>query len=184
MKGPPLEISPDEFEFHVKAWIKEAAQSPIDFEVSRKEILSGDSGEYEIDVVARFSMFGGAKYTTLIECKKHKNPIKRDIVMVLESKLRDIKAQKAMLFSTVEFQSGAIQFAEKHNIALVQVASESTHYLTKSYPALDQLSLHNFGVVGWLYRATDQGHSMSVVSSRETDALKKWLANTAGGSGN
>lgn len=174
MKGPPIELTPDEFELHVKAWIESASESPVEFEVTRKELLAGDGGEYEIDVLARFSMFG-VQYTTLIECKKHKNPIKRDLVMVLESKLRDTKSQKAMLVSTAEFQRGAIQFAEKHNIALVQLASESTHFLTRSKPALEIVNSGNWGIVGWLYSDAPEGVSMSVVTASETDAITSWI---------
>jgi restriction system protein len=174
MKGRPVELTPDEFELHVKAWIEAASESPVEFEVTRKELLAGDGGEYEIDVIARFSMFG-AHYTTLIECKKHKNPIKRDLVMVLESKLRDTKSQKAMLVSTAEFQSGAIQFAGKHNIALVQLASESTHFLTRSQPALEIINSGDWGIVGWLHSETPEGVSMSVVTTSETEAFKSWL---------
>ena len=174
MIGPPNELTPDEFESHVKAWIEAASESPVEFEVTRRELLAGDGGEYEIDVLARFSMFG-LHYTTLIECKKHKNPIKRDLVMVLESKLRDTKSQKAMLVSTAKFQSGAIKFAEKHNIALVQLASESTHFLTRSHAALEIINSGNWGIVGWLYTGTPEGFSRSIVTASETEAIRRWF---------
>ena len=57
----------------------------------------------------------------LAECKQHKKRVGRDKVEVLESRLRSLGAQKGLLLSTAGFQSGAIQFAEKHGIALIQV---------------------------------------------------------------
>ncbi|VAW16539.1 hypothetical protein MNBD_BACTEROID05-786 [hydrothermal vent metagenome] len=176
MKSTDINISPDEFEQQVKSWIEAAAETPVTFEVVHKEMVPGDGGEYEIDVVVRFSHFGGAEFTVLVECKRHKNAIKRELVMVLESKLRDTKAQKGMLFSTSNFQSGAIKFADKHNIALIQVASESTHYLTRSQPGIASLDHGNWGYVGWLHKAADVNYKRTVVSTSETDALRNWLA--------
>jgi restriction system protein len=175
MKELPVDFSPDEFESQVRDWIVDAYDGPVDFEVTRKEMLEGDGGEYEIDVVAHFTIFGGAAFTVLIECKKHKNPVKRDLVMVLESKLRDIKAQKAMLFSTSGFQSGAIKFAEKHKIALIQVADESTAYLAKA----EGLSMPSKTgrYVGWfLYETENESVGMRLVSKGEAQAIGSWLS--------
>jgi hypothetical protein len=41
--------------------------------------------------------------------------------MVLEQKLQSTGSQKGMIFSTSPFQSGAIEFATAHGIALVHV---------------------------------------------------------------
>ena len=40
--------------------------------------------EYEIDVVARFTILEGAEIVVLIECKHYKNSIKRELVQTLE----------------------------------------------------------------------------------------------------
>jgi restriction system protein len=45
--------------------------------------------EYEIDAVARFTIFGEAEIVVLVECKHHKHPIKREALMVLMPKERD-----------------------------------------------------------------------------------------------
>jgi len=175
MQETVTDISPDEFESHVRDWIASAHDGPIDFTVTKKQMVAGDGGEYEIDVLARFSIFGGAEVTVLIECKKYKNPVKRDLVMVLESKLRDTKAQKAMLFSTSGFQSGAIQFAQKHNIALLKVSDESTSYLTKAQSFVVPQQTGSY--VGWLIHETEnESIGMRLVSKEEPHALNAWLA--------
>jgi restriction system protein len=47
----------------------------------------------------------------LIECKRHKEKVKRDLVMVLHQRLQSVGGQKAMLFSTAGFQTGAVEYA-------------------------------------------------------------------------
>jgi restriction system protein len=170
-------ISPEDFERHVKSWVEKSAPGDlVDFDVTRREKIPGDGGEYEIDVLVRFSILDGAEFIVLIECKKHKNPIKRDLVQILESKMRDIKAHKAILFSTSEFQSGAITFADKHNIALVQVASEATHYFTRSQVAARLVDDQVWGYVGWMVKTFGDTHSLSVITDSETETFRKWLS--------
>ncbi len=57
--------------------------------------------------------------------------MERDEVMVLESKLRDVNAQKAMLFSTSGFQTGAIEFATSKHIATVAIVEGKWLYQTR-----------------------------------------------------
>jgi len=68
--------------------------------------LKGASGEYAFDALAEFEILGGARILVLVECKRHSSPVKREDVLVLEAKLRDTGAHKAMVFSTAGFQSG------------------------------------------------------------------------------
>lgn len=55
------------------------------------------------------------------ECKQYKNRVNREKVVVLADKVRALGAQKGILLSTAGFQSGAIQYAKKHGIALIQI---------------------------------------------------------------
>lgn len=70
----------------------------------------------------------GTELTTLIECKKYKNPVPREKVELLFNRIRAVGAHKGMLFSTSRFQSGTVQFAKKHGIALVQVIEGKLQY--------------------------------------------------------
>jgi restriction system protein len=85
-----------------------------------------------MDVVVRFTAFDGAEYLTLVECKHHKNSIKRELVQALHSKLQSVGGQKAMMFSTAKFQRGAIEFAQVHNISLVHFRDNEMTYCVKS----------------------------------------------------
>jgi restriction system protein len=119
--NPLLKMTPERFEKYVRGIVKREKMTLQDFEVTHLESVNGMDGEYTMDVVATFVLFGGAIFRTLIECKRYSNPIEREIVMILEQKLQSTGSQKGMIFSTSSFQSGAIEFAKAHGIALVFV---------------------------------------------------------------
>ena len=128
----PAELTPEQFEREVEKQITEMGVSLSEFDVRRLEKISAADGIYEIDVTARFEALG-ANFLVLIECKHHKNPIKRDVVQVLNDRLRAIGAQKGMIFSTTQYQRGALEYAKAHGIALARVVDGSVLYETKSY---------------------------------------------------
>jgi restriction system protein len=101
------------------------------FRVDHRLTLAGPDGEFEIDAVARFQALG-AEFIILVECKHHKNPVKREVVQVLRDKVRSVAAHKAMVFSTAGFQSGAIEYASAQRIALVHVTQGALIYETKA----------------------------------------------------
>lgn len=57
--------------------------------------------------------------------------MERDKVLILESKLRDVRAHKGMLFSTAGFQKGALKYADARGIATVTVSNGRFIYETK-----------------------------------------------------
>jgi restriction system protein len=128
----PTTLTPEQFEREVEKQITSMGISLSEFEVRRLEKISAADGIYEIDVTARFEALG-VSFLVLIECKHHKNPIKRDVVQVLKDRLRAVGAQKGMIFSTVQYQRGALAYAKAHGIALARVIDGSVLYETKSY---------------------------------------------------
>jgi restriction system protein len=127
---PPLDqLSPTEFETLVKSWFENVAGTLESLEVAHLETLPGTDGEYAIDVTVRFRAFQGAQFLVLVECKKHKNPIKREVIQVLHDRLRSVGGHKAFVVATTSFQSGAVEYATKHGIALVQVVSGGVMYI-------------------------------------------------------
>jgi restriction system protein len=174
MKALP-ELSPKAFEDYVRDWLIASGVRLDEFTTTRLEKIDGAGGVYEIDVLVRLSFFGGANLTILVECKHHKNPIKRDVIMVLESKIRDTKAHKGMIFSTCDFQSGALTFAKAHGIATLRVTDAGMEYMTRSFAPRAIAPVPN-KCIAWMCEPTDQGYSMTIVSRNEGDALRKWLA--------
>jgi len=170
------EITSVQFELHIKRFLESTAGKLKDFQTVHRESMDGQDGTYEIDITARFKIFG-ADFLVLVECKNHKNHIKREHVQTLHAKLVSLSAQKGMLFATTPFQDGAVEYANQHGIALVQLASGETLYFTKSgnsTPLPDSPPSY----VGWLIakhdRASD-GVSHSLVASGHPDALNKFL---------
>ena len=169
----PATLTPAAFEEHVRRWLEGAGASLDDFSVQRLETLEGSGGEYEMDVVARMTVFGGAEIIILIECKHHRNPIKREVLNALESKLRDIKAHKAMVFSTVRFQSGALDFARAHRIATLLVSDEGATYETRSRDSRPTPTPNR--AVAWVCEQTPQGESYSRIDLDRSQKLRSWL---------
>jgi restriction system protein len=125
----PEDITPTEFELMVKSWFESVADSLDEFTVQHLETIQGSDGEFAFDVTIRFTAFHGAKFLVVAECKKHKSPIKRDVVQVLNEKKRSVGAHKGFVISTSPFQSGAQSYALRHGIALCQVHSGNIAYI-------------------------------------------------------
>ena len=125
-------ISPTEFEQLVKEYLEGAGKDLKDFKAVHNVHLLKSDGEYQIDVFAEFEVLG-ASFKVLVECKRHKNDIKREVVQLLYDKLRATGTHKGMIFSTSGFQSGGYNFAEEHGIALIRLIEGRFTYKTKSY---------------------------------------------------
>jgi restriction system protein len=169
-------ITSVQFELQVKRFLESTAGKLKDFQTVHRESMDGQDGTYEIDITARFKIFG-ADFLVLVECKNHKNHIKREHVQTLHAKQRSLSAQKAMLFATNPFQDGAVEYANQHGIALVQLASGETLYFTKSG---NRTALPDCppSYVGWLIAQHDgasDGVSYSLIEPRHPDALNKFL---------
>ena len=61
----------------------------------------------------------------------------REKVVILNDKLKSLGAQKGILLSTSGFQSGAIQYAKVHGIALIRVEDYHFEYLSHSNGQLE-----------------------------------------------
>ncbi len=135
-------LSPTDFEKYCLEILKAYAENEnlTDFSIEHNYIAKGYDGDYQIDVYAEFTALE-CRFKVLCECKRYSHPIKRDIVATLHSKLNSIGAQKGILMSTSDFQSGAIQFAKEHGIALIQLNSKE-HYF-HSYSNGNEDSIHN-----------------------------------------
>jgi restriction system protein len=127
----PSDFTPEDFELIVKDLIEQSGAGLSRFSVDHLETMEGVDGNYSIDITARFQALGGT-FLVLIECKRYKNPIERELVQILNDKLRSIGAQKGMLFSTSTFQRGAVEYASTHGIALVQVVNGESTYNTRA----------------------------------------------------
>jgi restriction system protein len=168
----PVTLTPGEFELLVQGILDAAAGSLVDYRSEHLASLKGGDGEYIIDVVATFSAFG-ARFVVVVECKHQARSVERQDVQVLHSKPQSLGAQKAMLFSTAGFQSGAVAFAEAHGIALVEVATGISNWHTRAAgPSTPPPSWVNIPKhIGWLC----EGNKRSLVSSDHAEYTLAFL---------
>lgn len=125
------EISPTQFEQLVHEYLASLGTVLMQFKSTHDIKIDRPDGKYQIDVYAEFEALGGA-IKVLIECKRYKRKIKREIVQLLFDKIRSIGAHKGMIFSTSGFQKGAVKYASDHGIALIRIIEGRYTYITKS----------------------------------------------------
>ncbi len=127
MRDHFFEMTPAEFEERSLEILKQQFNGLEKLEFKHNEIIKTDDGSYQIDGVVRFEAMG-VQFTTLVECKHYKNPISREKIQVLYDKIRAVGAHKGIFISTSNFQSGALEYARKHGIALIQITEASTRF--------------------------------------------------------
>lgn len=126
-----VEMTPTEFEKYSLHILSEQVRSIANCTIQHNKIIEVDDGNYQIDGYIEFEMMG-VNYKTLLECKHYKSSISRAKVEVLYDRLRACGANKGVIISSSNFQSGAIQYASKHNIALIQLTDSGSRYETRS----------------------------------------------------
>jgi restriction system protein len=167
---PDPVVTPTQFELEVKSWIDTLGADLLDYRSNHLEVVPAADGNYEIDVVARFSALG-MDFKVLIECKHHKNPIKREVIQALHAKLASTGAQKAAVFSTSGFQSGAIEYANVHGIAVARVADGRSTFFARSFGATPPPPPAHPQLVAWLI----QDNRKSVISTYHSEAFQELL---------
>lgn len=126
-----MDMSPTDFEKYCVQLLREQSAGLENCIFQHNKIISADDGNYQIDGFIEFSVMG-ITYKTLVECKHYKNSISREKVQVLYDKVRAIGAQKGILMSISNFQSGAIDYATKHGIALIQIIESGEQYCARA----------------------------------------------------
>ena len=148
MKRELPKITPKEYELEVKRYLEQFAGNVQSFQATHRETHSSKDGDFEIDITVRFRALE-IDWLTVIECKCYTSPVERKVVMELHAKKNALNADKAMLFATSSFQSGAIEYAQHQGIILchfqkvlvqrfVENMPEKIEYLTYMFDGLDQ----------------------------------------------
>ena len=117
---PAAEISPAEFEGMVGQILNLAWQGTSQYTVTVHDKITAADGAYDLDATVR-SQQGGMEFVTVVEAKRHRHPIRRDLVQVLLQKVRSIGAHKGLMIATTTYQKGAIEYARAHGVALATV---------------------------------------------------------------
>lgn len=168
----PLSISPRDYELLVKGILDAAGRELVEYRSEHLALMNGVDGEYVIDVVAKFSALG-AHFLVLVECKHQVRRIERHDVQVLHTKILSLAAHKGMMFSVSGFQSGAVEYAAAHGIALVEVATGVSNWHTRSAelptPPPPWVSIPKY--IGWLR----QGNTRSLLSEGHGEYTRRFL---------
>ncbi|WP_295795099.1 restriction endonuclease [Mucilaginibacter sp.] len=125
------QMTPTEFEETVYKYIAELGQNLPGFKVAHNTRVTGTDGIYQADILASYTELN-VNMIVLIECKHYTNPVTREKIQILNDKLRSTGAQKGILFSTSGFQSGAIEYAIRHKIALVRLLTSRFEKVTNT----------------------------------------------------
>ena len=126
-------ITPTEFEKYCKNILLGYAEEEKlpNFTITHDTKHRTHDGTYQIDLYATFTAMS-VEFKVLCECKQYKNRVNREKVVVLADKVKSLGAHKGMLLSTSDFQSGAVQYAKEHGIALIIVDDYHFEYLSHS----------------------------------------------------
>lgn len=172
-------ITPEEFEKQVIRWLNATGAGLKNLTISHLKVLAGEGGDFEIDGVAEFEIFGGASVVVLIECKRYSHPIERDHVMLLHAKVQDTNSNKGILFSTAPFRRGALRYAKSHNIATVQISNGTAGFRSRSLgePIDYSSSIYpQYDFTGWFTTLEDNGlEGWRLLADDHPEALIDWL---------
>ena len=126
-----LDMEPSDFEKYSLQILKEQTEGLKNVKIIHNKIIEAYDGNYQLDGYIEFEAMG-VLYKTIVECKHYKYPISREIVQKVYDNLRAVGAQKGIVISTSNFQSGAINYARIHGIALIQLTEAGNNYYTRS----------------------------------------------------
>jgi HJR/Mrr/RecB family endonuclease len=172
-------LTPAQFEQQVRAWLEAGSGGLEEFTSKHQDCVPGPDGEYSFDVTARFTAFGGARFVVVVECKRHNHPIKRDVVQILRQKQLSTGAHKALVVATAKFQSGAIEFAAKHGVGLIEVVNGQVRYIQASATPTGQIPENAEDFVGLFYGPNPDGRLVlpELVSSDLMVGFASYLCN-------
>ena len=181
---PPPDITPGEFEqFVAEQLIGSAFPLVDDLKVTLHERITRPDGTYDFDATIRFNV-AGMSFLVLVEAKRRKNPIKRELVQVLHQKIQSVGAHKGIMVSTAPYQSGALIFAIEYGIALVTMTEGRFLYEARDTIGTPEMSreeaAERFGVPTFVchcYMAGDAPGSIRPwLLSPETPEYSRYVA--------
>ncbi|MGM0302934.1 hypothetical protein IGI66_002584 [Enterococcus sp. AZ048] len=174
-----LTLTPEQFERYSLDVLAEQTKNLENLIIEHDKIVEAFDGNYQIDGYIEFSLMG-VSYKTLVECKHYKSAISREKVQILHSKINSIGAHKGILISTSNFQSGAIDYAKKHGIALVQLTDAMSDYQARSMQGVIVASgrkPYNYGKPYSVVLIDGNGKGMFTCSylSRNNNTLEEFI---------
>ncbi|MCX2431113.1 restriction endonuclease [Pedobacter sp. GR22-10] len=101
-----------EFEFFVADIYSESSEVIVQHDIT---LLGKSNAKRQIDVyITQKTKLH--TYTTIVECKRWKKPVTRQVIDILFASLEDLNASKGVIFTTHGYEEGAIKYAKNKNI--------------------------------------------------------------------
>lgn len=119
--GDPRSLLSHEVEIFVMRELRKAGLEPSALKVRERTRASGGSDDYMVELGCSLRI-GDIDRQVLIECRNERVPVSAAVVETLQAKLRDAKAQHAMMFATSGFEPNAIRTARTLGMPLLAVA--------------------------------------------------------------
>ena len=183
-----VDISPTEFEQFVVELLGTATDKVEGLAVTLHDRVTGVDGTYDFDATVRFQLVGMA-FLVVVEAKRLTHPIKRELVQVLHQKVQSVGAHKGVMFSTAPYQSGALDYAKVHGIALATVTEGRFTLETRGRdggPALSrEEALDHYGIPTFVAHAYSEGDEpgstrVTLLSVEHPDYVTEEILGVAG----
>lgn len=118
-------MTPKEFELLTKKLFTDRLKKEFGFDIAidHQRSFKTLGGNYKIDLSYSFSLFEQT-YLTLVECKYWNSSVSREKVGYFKSILDEVGAHKGVIVTTRGFQTGAITYAQRHNIGLIKITND------------------------------------------------------------
>lgn len=118
----PVSMDPMEYEIEVTRLFEQMSSDVKDLRVTHQ------IGPWKFDFTSRYE-WSGMQFLMCGEAKRHSSSIKKDVVVAyLHYRTQDIGGHKGIVVASAPFQSGALQEARKHGIALVQFVDGAARF--------------------------------------------------------
>lgn len=129
--------------------------------VKTEQWITGPDGERDMDVEVRGTL-NGVQHFILVECKDHARPIGIGIIDAFESKIRDLKPDRAIVFSNSGFTRDALRKGSRVGIEMASAmkAMDNTVKLAVLREVVAMRLTLNFGAV-FLYPFNGYPHEIS-----------------------
>jgi hypothetical protein len=125
-KGKLVQVSPamhfSDYEAFVASVVSDLKLSP-GIKIFQQREFIGRRSNRKIAVDVSFELdYGGFTVLFLVECKLYTKKVEVGDIEEFRTKIDDIGAHKGLVFSTVGFQSGAVQTAKAYGIGLARLS--------------------------------------------------------------
>ena len=122
-----IKITPRQFERHVLELFENETTDYELLEITHDKKITREEQDYQIDIFYNFR-HANLDFKVLVECKRTNRAIERQYIQILNDKLKELGCHKGIVVSTCGFQSGAINYAKKHGIALLRIIENKINY--------------------------------------------------------